>query len=86
MISKYSKEKNGIKCKRKSLTKQKLTMEEKTAIVLEVFKGRVPVTEICQRHQVSITDVYHWCDLFLQGAKKAFDDGMDEKPITPEEI
>jgi transposase-like protein len=65
---------------------QNKTLDEKVAIVLEMLKGKTPVEEICRRRQVSITDAYHWCALFLDGAKKAFKSGCSEEPITQEEI
>jgi transposase-like protein len=68
------------------MTNQEKTLDEKVAIVLEMLKGKASVQEICQRHQVSITDVYHWCALFLDGAKKAFEEGRGEETITQEEI
>lgn len=69
------------------MTNQEKTLDEKVAIVLEMLKGNVSVEEICQRHQVSITDAYHWCALFLDGAKKAFEEGHGEDAsITQEEI
>jgi transposase-like protein len=68
------------------MTNHDKTLDEKVAIVLEMLKGEASVEEICQRHQVSITDVYHWCALFLDGAKKAFEQGREEETITPEEI
>jgi len=68
------------------MTNQEKTLDEKVAIVLEMLKGKTSVEEICQRHQVSITDVYYWCALFLDGAKKAFEKGRDETTITQEEI
>ena len=67
------------------MTNQEKTLDEKVAIVLEMLRGKSPVEEICQRHQVSITDAYHWCALFLDGAKKAFEEGRDVS-ITKEEI
>jgi len=67
------------------MTDKEKTLDEKVAIVLEVLKGKTSVEEICQRHQVSITDAYHWCALFLDGAKKAFEEGREE-PITQAEI
>jgi len=54
------------------MTNQEKSVDEKVAIVLEILRGETSVEEICQHHQVSITDAYHWCALFLDGAKKAF--------------
>lgn len=51
-----------------------------------MLKGETSVEETCQRHQVNITDAYHWCALFLDGAKKAFEEGRGEETITQEEI
>lgn len=67
------------------MTNQEKILDEKVAIVLEMLKGKASVEEICQHHQVSITDAYHWCALFLDGAKKAFEEGCEET-ITQEEI
>ena len=68
------------------MTNQEKTLDEKVAIVLEMLKGKTSVEEICQRNQVSINDAYQWCALFLDGAKKTFEEGHDKEPITPEEI
>jgi len=68
------------------MAKQEKTADEKDAVVLEMPKGEASVKEICQRHQVSITDAYQWCALFLEGAKKAFESGCDEKSISQDEI
>ena len=40
------------------------TVEEKLGIVVAMLKGDVPVTEICQQHQMSATQAYRWRDLF----------------------
>jgi len=68
------------------MTNQEKSLDEKVAIVLEMLKGKSSVEDICQRHHVSITDAYHWCALFLDGVKKAFEDGRDDVMITQEEI
>lgn len=70
----------------KPMTNQEKSVDEKVAIVLEMLKGETSVEEICKHHQVNITEVYHWCALFLDGAKKAFEEGRDEETITQEEI
>lgn len=68
------------------MTNQEKSVDEKVAIVLEMLKSETSVEKICQRHQVSITDAYHWCALFLEGAKKTFEEGRGEGTVTPEEI
>jgi len=72
--------------KKKSAENHDKTLDEKVTIVLEMLKGKTSVEEICQCHQVSITDAYHWCALFLDGAKKAFEECRAETTITQEEI
>ena len=67
------------------MTKQYKTPDEKVAIFLKMLKGKVSVEEICQHHKVSITDAYQWYALFLDGAKKVFEEGRDDVSITQEE-
>ena len=67
------------------MNKQEKSVEEKAAVVLEMLKGKESVDDICKRHQVSITDAYRWCALFLEGATKAFENDREE-PISQEEI
>jgi transposase-like protein len=68
------------------MTDQEKTLDEKVAIILEMLKGKTPIEEICQHHQVGVTDAYHWCALFLDGAEKALEEGRSEETITQEEI
>jgi transposase-like protein len=68
------------------MTDKEKTLEEKVAIVLEMLKGKASVEAICHRHQVSISDAYHWCALFLDGAKKALEEGRDDGSITKGDI
>jgi transposase-like protein len=49
--------------------------EEKLSVVLEMLRGETSVTEICLRHQVAVSQAYHWRDIFLENGKKAFADG-----------
>jgi len=69
----------------KTAKNQEKSLDEKVAVVLEMLKRKTSIEEICQRHQVNITDAYQWCALFLDDAKKAFEESREE-PITPEEI
>jgi transposase-like protein len=48
--------------------------EEKLSVVLEMLKGEASVTEICLRHQVAVSQAYHWRDMFLESGKTAFID------------
>ncbi len=67
------------------MVERQYTVKDKVEIVLEMLKSEASINEICQRHQISSTDAYRWCGLFLEGAKKAFESGSEE-PITQEEI
>lgn len=49
--------------------------EEKLSVVLEMLRGETSVTEICLRHQVAVSQAYHWRDIFLEHGKKSFVDG-----------
>lgn len=68
------------------MAKQEKTLDEKVAVVLEMLKAKESVDEICKRHKVGITDAYQWCALFLEGAKKTFEEGYVDKPVSQEEI
>ena len=48
--------------------------EEKTAIVLEIIKGKESAAAICARHGVSATQAYRWQEQFLAGGRAALAD------------
>jgi len=61
------------------MNRKNWTAEEKLHIVLAMLKNIETVTEICRRHQVSATQLYHWRDQFLEGGKKALGDGRTKQ-------
>ncbi|MBA7528427.1 hypothetical protein ES705_20611 [subsurface metagenome] len=65
------------------MNRKNWTFEEKLSIVLEILKGDISVTRICQRHQVSATQAYRWRDMFLEGGKKALSDGRTKQGRDP---
>ena len=65
------------------MNKKIWSLEEKLGIVLEMLKGEQAVTEICQRHQVTTTQAYHWRDLFLEAGKKGLTDGRTKAGRDP---
>lgn len=50
------------------------TFEQKLGVVLEIVKGSEPVTAICHRHQVAMSQAYRWRDAFLKGGRDGLQD------------
>lgn len=49
--------------------RKNLTPEQKIAIVREHLIGKVPVSDLCDKHQISAVNFYHWQkQLFENGA------------------
>jgi transposase-like protein len=57
------------------MKQRKWTADEKLAIVMEGFKEKRSVAEICREHQISQTLYYRWRDKFLEGGKKGLTNG-----------
>lgn len=68
------------------MKKRRWTVEEKLAIVMEGFKDKRPVTEICREHQISQTLYYRWRDRFLEGGQKALVNGASDENAYQAEI
>ena len=45
---------------------------EKMQIVLEGIKGKIPIGELCHKHDISQNQYYKWRDMLLNGADKLF--------------
>ena len=56
------------------MTRRVWSLEHKLTIVLELLKGVEPVTAICQRHQVALSQAYRWRDLFLAAGQQGLQD------------
>jgi transposase-like protein len=50
------------------------SVEEKTAIVLEMIRGEESAAAVCARHGVSATQAYRWQEQFLAGGRAALAD------------
>ena len=48
--------------------------EQKLAIVREMLQGMEPVTAVCQRHQVALSQAYRWRDAFLASGQQGLQD------------
>jgi len=55
------------------------TVEEKLGVVLEGLNQTSSVAEICRRHEISQTLYYRWRDKFLEGARKALENGSGDE-------
>jgi len=60
--------------------------EEKLAIVIEGLKGIKTISEICNEHKISQAQYYKWRDRFLEGGKRALENGSssEEKHLSIE--
>jgi transposase len=61
------------------MNRKRWTFEEKLQIVLAMLAKNDTVSEICRHHRVSETQAYRWRDQFLEGGKKALNDGRTKK-------
>jgi transposase-like protein len=47
------------------------TAEKRYEIVVEILKGKEPITQIARRHQVSDALIHRWRDRFYEGGRTA---------------
>jgi putative transposase len=57
------------------MKKRKWTAQQKLQIVLEGMSGKVPLGELCTRHQISQTQYYQWRDRLMKDGAKVFERG-----------
>ena len=62
------------------------SVDEKLVIVLEGFKEKRAVAEICQEHQISQSLYYRWRDKFLEAGKKGLTNGFGDDNLGKAEI
>ena len=53
----------------KSLTRRKLTAEEKIRIVLEGFRRDTPIRDLCHREGIQPSTYYAWLKYFMEAGK-----------------
>jgi transposase len=51
-------------------TRRKFTPDEKIRIVLEGFRGDVPMTDLCRREGIAAAVYHEWSKEFLETGKK----------------
>lgn len=49
-------------------SRRHLSSEKKFEIVKEVIMGKLPVSEVCKRHEVATGQYYKWQQVFFNGA------------------
>ena len=49
------------------------TSKQKAQIVLEGLSGKIDISRLCQKYQVSQTQYYKWRDAFLANCHQSFD-------------
>lgn len=57
------------------MKRRKWTAKQKLQIVLEGMSGRVPLAQLCLKHQISQAQYYTWRDRLLNDGEKVFDRG-----------
>jgi transposase len=46
--------------------------EQKVALLREHFLDKVPVSDICEKHGIAVTNFYSWQKLFFENGQAAF--------------
>jgi hypothetical protein len=64
--------------------REKLTVEEKVAIALELIKRERSLDEICEHYRVSHTTAYKLRNQFLEGGRRALSRGERHSPYDLE--
>jgi transposase len=56
------------------MTRQRrhFTPEQKVALLREHFLDKVPVSDICEKHGIGVTNFYSWQKLFFENGQAAF--------------
>lgn len=58
---------------------RKWTGKKKLQIVLEGFKEKIPISELCNRFEIGQSQYYKWRDQFIRNGFTIFDDKPDKK-------
>ena len=61
------------------MKRRQWTGKQKLQIVLEGLGGKVPLGELCARHQLSQAQYYQWRDQLLNYGAKVFERGGPEQ-------
>ena len=61
------------------------TANRKSALVLELIKGKRAMAEVCREHDLKQSEVEEWIELFIQGGKNRLRSrSRDEKALFDE--
>ena len=60
---------------------RKWTSKQKSQIVIEGLSGKIEISKLCTKYEISQAQYYKWRDLFLQSCHQAF----ETKSITKKE-
>ena len=52
---------------------RKWTSKQKSQIILEGLSGKIGISQLCTKYEISQTQYYKWRDLFLQTCHQAFE-------------
>ena len=55
------------------MKKRSWTSKQKSQIVLEGLSGKIEVSKLCDKHEISQGQYYKWRDQFLQTCHQAFE-------------
>jgi transposase-like protein len=61
--------------------------EQKVIIVRELLENNVPISQLAEKYQVHINDIYNWKKRLFEGAKDIFQSkpGSGQKQISTEQ-
>jgi transposase-like protein len=57
------------------MKRRKWTAQEKLRIVLDGLRGDCPISELCNRHQISQGQYYNWRDKLMDEGGRIFEHG-----------
>ena len=53
--------------------RKRYTAEKKTLILRELLENNVPISELAEKYQVHVNDIYNWKKKLFEGAKDIFE-------------
>lgn len=66
-------------------SRKHLSSEKKFEIVKEVIIGKLPVSEVCKRHEVATGQYYKWQQVFFNGALEGLRHKKNGREASKEE-
>jgi transposase-like protein len=66
--------------------RKRYTPEKKVLIVRELLENNVPISQLAEKYQVHVNDIYNWKKKLFEGAKGIFEPKVgNQKQITAEQ-